>query len=134
MTSDEKMRELIEELWESDAASALTNRAARALESVLHSVEAEKDHHRLIGKNSEEAYSQGFNDGVLSVIAKKERLVELAREMFSADSACGCGFYDDDRWRSAYFGLQVAVGSRESTCVFDPETDEFPAPTDHKPE
>lgn len=32
---NDKIRELIEELWESDKASALTNRAARALEAAL---------------------------------------------------------------------------------------------------
>lgn len=79
MASEEKMRELIEELWESDAACALTNRAARALEAALHSVEAEKEPVNLppakpdldpveahkrgeFVSDVEAAYNEGWND------------------------------------------------------------------------
>ncbi len=38
--------------------------------------------------------------------AENERLKSIARELFEADEAYGCGFYNDDRWRAAYNALR----------------------------
>jgi hypothetical protein len=50
----------------------------------------------------------------VSMCAKLEdevaSLRELVREMHAADAAYGCGFYNDDRWLTAYRGLRKLVG------------------------
>ncbi|MDH4276328.1 MAG: hypothetical protein OEW08_14950 [Gammaproteobacteria bacterium] len=46
-----------------------------------------------------------------------EKLRKVALEMFEADNACGCGFYNDDAWRTAYAKLQKLVGYKSETAV-----------------
>lgn len=38
--------------------------------------------------------------------AENERLKSIARELFEANEAYGCGFYNDDRWLAAYNALR----------------------------
>jgi hypothetical protein len=39
-----------------------------------------------------------------------ERIEQLLRQMFEADNAYGCGFYNDPAWRNAYRELAKLSG------------------------
>ena len=44
--------------------------------------------------------------------AERARWSVVAAEMFKADQARGCGFYNDDRWIAAYKTLAKMAGER----------------------
>ena len=51
---------------------------------------------------------------LLSMNARCERLDDLLAELFAAERAYGCGFYDEPRWLAAYNELAREVNvSRE---------------------
>lgn len=53
-----------------------------------------------------------------------EDIKSLLREMFQANHDYGCGWYGDDRWRTAYAKLQKVSGYKETTSVLG-EYDKF---------
>lgn len=46
-----------------------------------------------------------------------EKIKQIALQMFEADEAFGCGFYQDDDWKLAYAKLQKLVGYRGETAA-----------------
>jgi SOS-response transcriptional repressor LexA len=61
----------------------------------------------------------------LRIDNQKESVMQVLTEMFKADTAVGCGFYNCKNWIKAYAMLQKISGYKGETWVFDPLTDDF---------